>query len=429
MKNSYGKVPKNTSIKKIESSLSKTNKSLINKFTEAKKNYVVDIRLRCIKNTLIKFAHLLEKDFNKATKEEITKAGGILIKSNLSIKTKQDDICNIKSAFRFWFGEDEYYPKVVSGLKRPKSRGQLRLPDEMLSEENTYQVIKSCSNSRDKFIVALMGLDGALRPTEICNIKWGNVKKDKYGHFIIIHTAKESGNKETRTVRIIKSEPYFIKWNQDYPAEKRDESFLFINHANFNQLSPGVIHNTFKRLNKKLKFKRLYPYLLRHSVITRMSKDPRIPVSVLKKFVGHSQRSNTISEYQHFGDDDLKDMQLQFNGIKKEKETQKEIKPINCPKCNKKNEYDSEFCSFCNLALTQKRMVDNQKYNSLQEEIQTMKKSQEKLDKELEKRRELDPLLNKLMNHPIITELLQKANDKEFIQHFASAFSPSQHQK
>jgi len=75
---------------------------------------------------------------------------------------------------------------------------------------------------------------------------------------------------------------------------------------------------------------------------------------------GHSQRSNIIGEYQRFGDEDLKEMQLEYNGvIKKEDKKELERKPIKCSRCSNVNEHDAEFCTSCQMALTQKRMVES----------------------------------------------------------------------
>lgn len=357
MKKMFDKLPQNQLIDDLEISL--RNKQLIDNLLEHLTGYVTDVRLNKYKYALTRFAYLVEKDFDKLTYEEIRKAGGIVNNGNLAVKTKQDIISEIKTAFKFWFGKNQFFPESVGGLKALTSKEKLRLPDEMPTEEDIYRMIKACGNSRDQFFIALLGLDGALRPIEARKLVWGDCKKDKHGHFVIVKTAKKSGDKDTRVVRLIKSEPYFIKWNQDYPAEKKDNALIFVNFSDLKPISAGTIASLFKRLSKKLELKRMYPYLLRHQLVTRMSKDPRVPIAVLKKFIGHSLASNTISEYQHFGDDDLKDMQLLINGIQKvEEKKEDERKPITCFKCGKSNEYDAEFCHFCNMALSQKRMVE-----------------------------------------------------------------------
>jgi|SRR3989344_1292363 len=337
MKDSFDKLPYGTFLDDLK--ISKKNKDYIEKFIGHLKGYVVEARIHKYRHAPIRFAYLVEKDFDKLNYEEVRKAGGIINQGALSTKTKQDITLEVKTAFKFWFGKNQFFPEVVQGLKAPRSKGKLRLPEEMPTEKSIYAMIKACQNDRDKFLIALIGLDGALRPIEARNIKWKDIRKDKYGHFITIHTAKKSGDKETRTVRIIKSEPYFIKWNQEYPAEKSDDAFVFINYSDLEQMNQGTISALFTRLKKKLNIPVLYPYLLRHQWITRASKNPEWSVPLLKKFVGHSLASNTIAEYQHFGDDDLKDAQLRVNGIIKDKEKkQEERRPLACPKRGFKSE-------------------------------------------------------------------------------------------
>jgi len=382
-------------VKGMYNGLSQRNKDFIEKFIEHKKGYVTDPQLDSCRYFLSKFAYVLEKDFDKATKDEITKVGGIILQSPYATKTKQDIFCYTKLAYKFLFGENEYYPREVLGLKRPNSRTALKLPKDMLSEEQVYQMIKVCTHVRDKFFIALCGLDGALRPCEGRNIKWGDIKKDKYGHYVIIHTAKKSGNKETRSVRIIKSEPYFIQWSNVYPKERKDDSYLFINVYTLRKINKGATAGLFRRLRKRLNFDmRVYPYLMRHSLITRMSKDPKISIPVLKKFIGHSLRSNTIAEYQHFGDDDTKDMQLEMNGIKKlEEDVLPILQPITCPKCQKPNEYDAEFCGFCNMALSQRRLIEGEEtIKIMDKKMDAMHKRQEALLLELRRLRKQEEI-------------------------------------
>jgi len=409
MKKLLEKLPKDRHVVDVFASLSNKNKEMINKFLDYKQGYVCANQVTKLKYTLSRMADILEKDYDKATREDIDKLGGIILQSTFTTKTQEDYICSLKTAYKFWFGENESFPKVVLGLKRPKSRTSLRLPKDMLTEEQIYQMIKVCIQPRDKFYIALCSLDGALRPCEARNIKWGDIKKDKYGYFITIHTAKKSGNQETRVIRIIKSEPYFIQWNKTYPGEKKDESYLFVNLHNLRPVQKSTFDCLFKSIRKKLKWqgKRVFPYLMRHSLITKMSKDPRIPVAVLKKFIGHSLRSNTIAEYQHFGDEDLMAMQLDYNNIeKKVEDIPKEHKPIICSKCNSSNEYDAEFCYFCNTALSQKRQVENaEKFENLQNKF-------EDLSKEMEKRKKLDKLLNKIMEDPKIIDKIVEIYQK-----------------
>jgi len=357
MKNKLNRLEENQRVDEL--SISEHNKKIIDDFISDYVSHLDETRIGKYKYSLIRFANLIEKDFDKVTEDDTQKINAVIGKSDLSARTLQDFVAEVKNFYKRMYGKGRNIPDNVFCLKAPKSKGKLRLPEDMPTEKDIYRMVKACNNSRDEFLIALIGLDGALRPVECRRATWGDVKKDSYGHFIVVHTAKKSGDKETRVVRIIKSEPYFIKWCNEYPAERTDNAPLFVNFADLEPMSKGTVSALFNRLKKKLKLKVMYPYLLRHGFITRASKDPIWTESLLKKFIGHSLKSTTISEYRHFGDEDLKDIQLQVNGIvKKDFKKEPERKPIKCPKCGKSNEYDAEFCFFCNMALTQKRLVE-----------------------------------------------------------------------
>ena len=119
MKKTYGKLLKEQRINSIKKTLSIKNQKMIDEFIDFKRGSVTDDRLRLIHNSLVKFGDLLEIDFNKATKTEITKAWNIVLSSNdLTVKTKQDEYMHIRQVFKHWFGKDEEFPWIPAGFDR-----------------------------------------------------------------------------------------------------------------------------------------------------------------------------------------------------------------------------------------------------------------------------------------------------------------------
>jgi len=345
-------------------SLSNKNKKAISDFVEFKINQGKSpVRTKTMRRHLIKFAYTLEKDFEKATVKEMNKMNGLINRTSMQIPSKADQIIDVRQFYKWLVGNNKRYPEIADELLIPKKNGYFSTlkAENLLTDEQIYAMIKACTNTRDKFFIALLGLDGALRPCEAQAIKWKDIYKDEHGYYINIHTAKKSGDDETRPIRIIKSEPYFIRWMQDYPKDRNTDYYVFcdIKDANVNDfVSLNTIHSLFKRLKKKLNFEgRLYPYLLRHTLITKLQKDSRIPMSILKKFVGHKQSSNVLAAYTHLSQEDVKDIQLIYNGKETKKKKKEERMPVICPNCKKPNEYDAEICAYCNMALSQKRMV------------------------------------------------------------------------
>jgi integrase/endogenous inhibitor of DNA gyrase (YacG/DUF329 family) len=390
MKKTYGKLPKNIRIKDIENRLSEKNKEMINEFIDFKRGSVTEDRLRLIHNSLVKFGDLLEVDFDKATKIDITKAWNIVLSStDLTIKTKQDEYMHIRQVYKHWLGDDEEFPRIVRGMKRPKGRSRLRLPEEMPDENMIHKAINACNNPRDKFFVAYEGLDAGARPIELRLLRWENLKKDDQGYYFRIWTAKESGQTDYRPIRIIFSEPYFLEWIKAYPGNREDHEYVFCKMCNSNvPMTGGSVTSLFKKIKKKLGIKTKFSaYVLRHATLTRMGKNPNVSEAVLKKFAGHTQSSSIIGEYQHYGGDDVKEMQLSYAGkdiTATNKSYELKITPVNCPHCGKANKWNSEICGFCNFALSHKRSVDIEEY----------KKRTEKLEKEKE---ETNQLIKKLI--------------------------------
>ena len=128
MKASYGKVAKGQTIAGIYETISQKNKGFIDEFKAWKKGSVTDKRLLLIYNSLIKFADLVEKDFDELTKREVTMAWNLIASSELATRSKQDEFIHIKQCFKHWFGDDEDYPPVVKGMERPKLKQKLRIP-------------------------------------------------------------------------------------------------------------------------------------------------------------------------------------------------------------------------------------------------------------------------------------------------------------
>ncbi len=390
MKKEYGKLPKGVTISDLEEKLSDRNREMIDEFVAFKRGSVTDKRLTLIHNSLVKFGDLLEIDFDKASKNDITKSWNVILSSEqLTVKTKQDEYLNIRQVFKHWLGDDEEYPKVVRGMKRPKGRGHLILPEELPNEETIHRAIKACSNSRDRFFVAYDGLDAGARPVELRQLKWKNLKKDDHSYYFRIWTAKESGQTDYRPIRVIFSEPYLLEWMKAYPGQREDNEYVFckLDDPNMPMTSTSVT-SLFKRLKKRLGIKTKFSaYVLRHATLTRMGKNPNVSEAVLKKFAGHTQSSSIIGEYQHYGGDDVKEMQLGYAGkdnLKQDKSYELKKTPVKCPHCKKSNPWDSEICGFCNFALSQKRHIELEEY----------KKRTEKLEKE---RGETNELIKKLI--------------------------------
>ena len=89
MKKTLDKLPYRSTLNDLE--VSPRNLELISKFLAHMDGYVCETRIQKYKHSLTRFANLVEKDMDDLTYEEIRKAGGIINKSEFSVKTKREN--------------------------------------------------------------------------------------------------------------------------------------------------------------------------------------------------------------------------------------------------------------------------------------------------------------------------------------------------
>ena len=124
-------------------------------------------------------------------------------------------------------------------------------------------------------------------------------------------------------------------------------------------------------------------------VLSLRIDERKVSPAVLKKFAGHTQTSSIIGEYQHYGGDDVKEMQLGFAGketINQDKTYELKKTAIKCPHCGKANPWDAEVCGFCNFVISQQRQVEIEELKKQILKLNEEKKETDKLIKELIKK-------------------------------------------
>lgn len=87
----------------------------------------------------MRFASCLNKDFEKAAKQDIFELIQRLEAENLSEWTKHDYKVIIKKFYR-WLREAEEYPEEVKWLRIPWRKGNNILPEELLTEEEVNKM-------------------------------------------------------------------------------------------------------------------------------------------------------------------------------------------------------------------------------------------------------------------------------------------------
>jgi integrase len=220
---------------------------------------------------LARLSGLLGKPFSKSSLNDLERAMARIETSFYAENTKNLFRATVKA----------FYGKQDPRVSWIRVRGRTltpKLPEDLISREELAWLISATRDRRKKALLAFL-YDSAMRPREFAALRREHVVPDGQGMFVMIPRAKTPA----RTIYLTESR----KWLGDIPFG----------------MNPSTMSNFFKRTGKRMG-KRLYPYLLRHSRITELSKV--WSDEMLKKFAGWTPSSPMLEVYVHLSHNDLR---------------------------------------------------------------------------------------------------------------------------
>ena len=370
-----------SALKHLENSkdISENNKKLITKFIQ-------QLSAEGIKKTrqvkyiyyLMRLSRTLNKNFDKATKEDIIKLVNDLENGySLWIKRKEKPLSEwAKHDFRVtlkrfykWLREqegEEYgrgeYPKEVKWFTVSMKRERKILPRQMLGESDLEKLLEKTTNSRDRCFCYLLYESGC-RIGELLDLRLKDVERDQFGARITVR-----GKTGERIVRIIDAVPAINIWLKEHPTSDDDESYVFcgINGVQRGKpLDDSYFRILLHKLGKEAKIKKpVNPHHFRHSAATRYAN--KLTEAQLCEYLGWVQGSQEARTYVHLSGRDLDDAILTMHGKKKAITEEIKIEPKICPQCKTVNDHLANLCQVCGLGLDKKSIIeyDEQKERS-----------------------------------------------------------------
>ncbi|MEM3173965.1 MAG: site-specific integrase, partial [Candidatus Bathyarchaeia archaeon] len=228
----------------------------------------------------------------------------------------------------------------------------------------------------------------ALRPGELLSMKTSSVefKRD----YCIITVNGKTGIKR---IPLVASLMPLLDWLRVHPRRDDPDAPLWCSLAT-NYVGRPLSYRHFRLIVKKMAGraglrKDVWPYLFRHTTLTKMAKT--LTEAQLEKFAGWVHGSKMAARYVHFSARDIEDAILALYGIKKVEGEGTLIKIIKCPRCGSHNPETHRFCSQCGLPLSMAASYEAEE--SAREVVEKAKKMRE-LEEKLEK---VEALLARLM--------------------------------
>jgi site-specific recombinase XerD len=240
-------------------------------------------------------------------RQEIEKISERFLKSFLMELSDKDldkrsisrKLAAIRSVFKFLFQYDLIDQNPASFIKNPKT--SKKLPEVVSSDLiiDMYQIADEADEKPELVKIVFELLYGcALRVSELCDLKYGDVSIEKMQVRVL-----GKGNK----MRIVplgdKSLQVLKEYFQKNPVTLKDDYLI---HTKKNdKLYPRLVHRIVnKYLSKVSDIKKKSPHILRHSAATHML-DNGADLRAVKEILGHENLSTT-QIYTHVSIERLK---------------------------------------------------------------------------------------------------------------------------
>jgi site-specific recombinase XerD len=347
-------------IVKVKSSeISANNKKLIMDFLdECSSNGLSIDRLLFYLNKLYKIAQFLEKDLNKATKQDIK---DLLRKIELNPKysewTKSNYRVTLKKFYQWLEGYEEGYPEKVRWIKTGIKKNKNKLTN-LPTDDEIKKLIEAAQSVRDKALISVLYESGC-RIGELLNLRLKDLEFDDYGAIILV-----KGKTGPRRIRLISSVPRLSVWIEHHPRKQDPESPLWVNIGTSNH-NQAMMYLTVRKMLKQVAErtglrKPVNPHVFRKARATHLAS--KLTEAQMCEYFGWIQGSDMPSTYVHLSGRDIDNAILRIHGkLPKENKKEQMLGTKKCPRCFYENPPEVQFCLRCRLPLDEKTAIEFEK--------------------------------------------------------------------
>ena len=299
--------------------------------------------------TLCSVARRINKDFDKATKEDIMKFVEYLETSRYKDWTKHTYKQILKRFYKWLKGNNVEQPPEVKWLRASKAKLVHKIPEELITKEDTIKLIEKAETIRDKALISSL-FESGCRISELGNLRIKNVAFDQYGTVIVV-----SGKTGMRRVRLIDSTPYLANWIENHPFRDEPDKPLWVST---NRKRSSICYGTIRKMLNETATKagikkRTNPHLFRHSRSTINANF--LTEAQMNNYFGWVQGSRMPSVYVHLSGRDVDatiiNMHSPNQKIVINKASENNFEPKNCPRCRNSNPATSKYCNRCGAVL------------------------------------------------------------------------------
>jgi integrase len=237
----------------------------------------------------------------------------------------------------------------LNEIKDPKRPGTIRKSSDLLTKEELEALIRACRRDVDRALI-YTAYEGALRPGEVCQLKWQDLVFDDDG----VRMNVEFKTRKPRYIRLVMSKEHLARWRANYPGDPTGEAPVFLS-----RFGHPFTHSTFTKQLRNIGVragiqKKLTPHLLRHCRVTDMISSGA-KESIVSLMCWGSVGSQMMKKYLHLSGVQVDEEIARLYGIRPAGRPNKgeEFKPRQCPSCGEVSSPTTRFCGTCGRSLTE----------------------------------------------------------------------------
>ncbi|MFP4567349.1 MAG: tyrosine-type recombinase/integrase [Candidatus Woesearchaeota archaeon] len=350
------------------------NKELIIKFvTNLQAKGTGQLRCAKLMGQLRQICDLLKAPLNEVKQEDIEEYLATLNGfEKYTVVTKADYRRALKSFYKWYQKKDPLIesdqPKVIKERQRfydyikeeISISYKKRNPDysNIITEEDAKIVLdKGCDTTISRALISVLHETG-IRVGELLGIRIKDLEtKEKHG---MIRVEGKTGE---RRIPIIHSLPHLLRWLDDHPDNKNQNSLMWLSKSNGHKNQPlrhvGATKLIKRAFNKGKIQKKCNPHWFRHSRATLLAGD--YSEAILCQLIGWTIGSKQVRTYVHIGGKQVEHAVLSNNGLQPKVDI--ENKPMSCV-CGTMNAGSSKYCYKCGKPLSIATVIEDEQNKS-----------------------------------------------------------------
>ena len=247
----------------------------------------------------------------------------------------------IKSFFRWVNGlsSEDPAPECVRWLRREADICEIKAED-LWTEGDITKVLNLTRSDLYRTLISVC-YESGLRPGELRGLKMNDIR---FHHDIVRIYCRGKTRKMTgeRVVPVIRCYDILKKWVYNHPRKGDPGAWLWT--FGDEPLPERNFRLQLQRLATRAHIKKpCYPYILRHTALTRIYKE--VPTPIARRLAGHVGNSAMVDVYCHLAMSDLEDSVRIMNKIPPKDKTGDQ--QPNCPRCSRALDVGALECTSC----------------------------------------------------------------------------------